>query len=105
MMGLISTERMGFVEGRKILDEIVLNHEMIHFLKQTKAPGMLIKVDLAMAYDKVSWWFLKAVLKAFGFQHDWVLLMLQLREPSLVPSRLAEDWRWIFAFPRYSVRM
>ena len=45
---------------------------MIHLLKQTKSPGMLIKVDLAKAYDKVSWLFLKAMLKAFGFQHDWV---------------------------------
>lgn len=45
---------------------------MIHSLKQTKSLGMLIKVDLAKAYDKVSWLFLKAMLKAFGFQHDWV---------------------------------
>jgi hypothetical protein len=27
------------------------------------------------------------------------------RETSLVPSRLAEDGRWIFAFPLYLVRM
>ena len=45
---------------------------MIHSLKQTKLLGMLIKVDLVKAYDKVSWRFLKEVLQAFGFQHDWV---------------------------------
>ena len=45
---------------------------MIHSLKQTKSPRMLTKVDLAKVYDKVSWQFLRATLKAFGFQHDWV---------------------------------
>lgn len=68
--GLVSQEQSGFVEGRQILDGIILTQEMIHSLKQTKIPGMLIKVDLAKAYDKVSWRFLKVVLKAFGFQHD-----------------------------------
>lgn len=47
-------------------------HEMIHSLKQTKTLGMFLKVDLAKAYDKVDWSFLKEVLKAFGFHHDWV---------------------------------
>ena len=70
--GLVSQEQSGFVEGRQILDGIILTQEMIHSLKQTKAPGMMIKVDLAKAYDKVSWRFLKEVLKVFRFQHDWV---------------------------------
>ena len=51
---------------------VSLTHEIIHSLKQTKTPGMLIKVDLTKAYDKVNWRFLKVVLKAFGFQHDSV---------------------------------
>ena len=70
--GLVSQEQFGFVEGRKILDGIILTQEMIHSLKQTKIPGMLIKVDLAKAYDKVSWRFLKVMLKTFGFQYDWI---------------------------------
>ena len=45
---------------------------MIHSLKHTKTPGILIKVDLAKAYDKVNWRFLKEILKAFGFKHNWV---------------------------------
>ena len=69
---LISSEKTGFVEGRQILDGIILTHEMIHSLKQTKTPRMLIKVDLEKSYDKVNWTFLKEVLKAFGFKHDWV---------------------------------
>lgn len=69
---LISPEQTNFVEGRQILDGIIMAHEMLHSLKKTKTPGMLLKVDLAKAYDKVDWSFLKAVLMAFGFHRDWV---------------------------------
>lgn len=69
---LVSPEQSRFVEGRKILDGIILTQEIIHSLKKTKMPGIMIKVDLAKAYDKVSWHFLKEILTAFGFQHDWV---------------------------------
>ena len=72
MPGLVSQEQSVFLEGRQILDGIILTQEMIHSLKQTKIQGTLIKVDLAKAYDKVSWRFLKEVLKTFRFQHGWV---------------------------------
>ena len=70
LSGLISPKQMGFVEGKQILDGIILTHEIIHSLKQTKTSRMLIKVDIAKAYDKVNWMFLKEVLKSFGFKHD-----------------------------------
>ena len=70
LLELVSPEQSSFVEGRQIMDWIILMHEMIHSLKQTKMLGMMIKVDLAKAYDKVRWRFLKEVLTAFGFQHD-----------------------------------
>lgn len=58
MSGLVSQKQLGFVEGRQILDGIILTREMIHSLKQIKTLGMMIKFDLAKAYDKVSWRFL-----------------------------------------------
>ena len=64
---LVSPKQSRFVEGRQILDGIILTQEMIHSLKQTKMPGIMIKVDLAKAYDKVSWRFLREVLTTFGF--------------------------------------
>lgn len=69
---LISLEKTSLVEGHQILYGIIMSHEMIHSLKQTKTPGMLLKVDLPKAYDKVDWSFLKVVLTTFGFHHDWV---------------------------------
>ena len=72
LSGLISPKQTSFVEGRQIIDGIILTHEMIHSLKQMKIPGMLLKVDMAKAYDKVNWKFLKAILLAIGFKYDWV---------------------------------
>ena len=43
---LISPEHSGFVEGRHILDGIILVQETIHSLKVTKKPGMLVKLDI-----------------------------------------------------------
>eukprot|EP00253_Pinus_taeda_P004451 PITA_04451 len=36
---IISPEQSGYVEGRQIMDEIILTHEIIHSLKQTKKPA------------------------------------------------------------------
>ena len=65
---LISPEQAGFVEGRQILDGIILVHETIHSLKQSKTPGMLLKLDLSKAYDKLNWNFLEGILRSFGFE-------------------------------------
>ena len=49
----ISLKQSGFVEGRHILDGIILVHEIIHSLKTTKKPSMLVKMDIAKSYDKL----------------------------------------------------
>ena len=51
---LISKEEIGYVEGHQILDNVILTHELIHSLKLNKIPGMLIKLDLSKAFNKIS---------------------------------------------------
>ena len=52
---LISPEQTGYVEGRQILDGIILTHEIIHSLKICKKPGMLLKIDLSKAFHRLNW--------------------------------------------------
>jgi len=51
---LISPDKSGYVEGRQIIDGIILTHEIIHSLKHNKNVGMLLKIYLSKAFDKLS---------------------------------------------------
>jgi hypothetical protein len=51
MNKIISLEQGSFIEGRQILDGIIIEHKTIHSLKIGKMPGMLIKLNMSKAYD------------------------------------------------------
>jgi hypothetical protein len=69
---LISQQHAVFVEGRQIMDNIIHAHDLIHTLKLQKRGGMIIKLDLAKAYDKTSWHHMVKTLEAFGFTQHWI---------------------------------
>jgi len=54
LLSLISEEQSGYVEGRQILDNILLAQEMIHTLQSRKITGMMMQLDLSKAYDNVN---------------------------------------------------
>lgn len=67
---LVSEEQTSYVEGRQILNNIIQAHEMVHSLKSIKQAGMIIHLDLAKSYDKLSCSYIRAMLKAYGFNHN-----------------------------------
>ena len=75
---LISLEQSGYVEGFKILDGIILSHEVFDSLKTTKTPGMILKLDLSKAFNKLSHFFIEEMLLSFIFCQDWVQWILSL---------------------------
>eukprot|EP00253_Pinus_taeda_P004488 PITA_04488 len=72
---IISSYQGGFVEGRHILDNVIQVQETVHSSKQRKEKGMLIKLDMANAFDKVNRTFLSKVLLSFGFSPRFVNLI------------------------------
>jgi len=72
---LISSNQGGFVEGRHILDNVIQVQEIIHSSQKRKEKGMLIKLDMANAFDRVNQPFLYKVLLAFGFSPHFVSLI------------------------------
>ena len=55
---LIPENQGGFVKGRKIGDNVILVQEAIHSSLKSGDKGMVVKIDLAIAFDRVSHPFL-----------------------------------------------
>lgn len=62
---------MTFILGRQIHDNVIVGHEVFHFLKCKKG-SMAVKLDLNKAYDRVCWDFLIKVLERMGFSDVWI---------------------------------
>lgn len=83
---IISTAQGGFVKGRHILDNVIQVQETIHTSQQRKEKGMLIKLDMANAFDRVNRAFLSKVLLSFGFSIQFVnLLKACMNNPWIAP--------------------
>eukprot|EP00253_Pinus_taeda_P023715 PITA_23715 len=75
---LVSKEQTGYMEGTQILDNIIQAHEMVHSLVTNKQAGMIMQLDIEKAYDKLSWSYIRAILKAYGFDHNWIKWVMAL---------------------------
>ncbi|KAJ0507913.1 putative RNA-directed DNA polymerase [Helianthus annuus] len=68
---LISEEQSAFLAGRNITYGPLILNETIAWLKKTKKPGMIFKVDINKAYDSVNWKFLDSVMMQMSFPDRW----------------------------------
>ena len=69
---IISKEQGGCFGGRNFLDGVVIATEAIHSMATSKEREMFVKLDMAKAYDRVKWSFIRSILPSFGFSSDWV---------------------------------
>jgi len=61
-----------FMQGRNILEGVVILHETVHELHRKKQSGVILKIDFEKAYDKVRWDFLRQTLQMKGFSPKWI---------------------------------
>ncbi|XP_069145607.1 uncharacterized protein [Solanum lycopersicum] len=70
---LISTNQSGFVKGRSISENIMFAKEIIHQIKKPNIrSNVIIKLDMAKAYDRVSWSYICLVLRKMGFNEVFI---------------------------------
>lgn len=64
---IISPNQSGFVMGKNITENVLLAQEIIIDVHlRNKEINIVVKLDMAKAYDRVSWIFLTKVLRKFG---------------------------------------
>lgn len=67
-----------FILGRSISDNMIVGHELLHFLRSRKngQQGFVaLKLDMSKAYDRVEWSFIYAVMEKLGFPTIWIDLV------------------------------
>ncbi|XP_075109238.1 uncharacterized protein LOC142181027 [Nicotiana tabacum] len=76
---LISPNQPGFVKGRSIFENILLTQEIITNIRlRGKPANVVIKFDMAKAYDMVSWKYLLHVLGKIGFSEQFINMVWNL---------------------------
>lgn len=70
---IISPNQSAFLQGRSIVDPIVLTSECVNLLDRTcKRGNVAIKFDITKAFDTLDWNYLLRVLRSFGFHDTFV---------------------------------
>ncbi|XP_058774632.1 uncharacterized protein LOC131648918 [Vicia villosa] len=59
----------------QLLDGVLVANELVDFAKKEDRGCLLFKVDFEKAYGKVSWNFLRFLLRKMGFGEDWLRWM------------------------------
>lgn len=74
--GIISEEQAGFVSGRSIHESIAIATEMLNNInKKVQGSNIILKVDIAKAYDTMEWSFILKAMEKFGFSPLWCDMM------------------------------
>ncbi|RVW36770.1 Transposon TX1 uncharacterized 149 kDa protein [Vitis vinifera] len=67
----IHSTQGAFVQGRQILDAVLIANEIVDEKKRSGEEGVVFKIDFEKAYDHVKWDFLDHVLEKKGFSPRW----------------------------------
>ncbi|XP_031126982.1 uncharacterized protein LOC116029213 [Ipomoea triloba] len=76
---IFDESQSAFIPGRLISDNILVAVEVGHYLRR-KQHGRVgwaaLKLDMAKAYDRMEWAFLKGMMLRLGFPQAWVNLVM-----------------------------
>lgn len=87
---LVNLFKASFVSGCQVVDNIIITQEIVHSIRRSKARkgGMMFKLDIEKAYDRVNWELLMETLEIFGFSFG----IRKLIKTCVTTSTLAVLW-------------
>ncbi|KAI8550738.1 hypothetical protein RHMOL_Rhmol06G0131400 [Rhododendron molle] len=72
---IVSENQSAFVGGRQIMDNVLIAHELTHYIKHKRSGShgvAAFKLDMAKAYDRIEWSYLEMVMTQLGFHQKWI---------------------------------
>jgi len=69
---VINVRQSTFLEGRGLLDSVLVANEILEEYKRKRKSCVIFKVDYEKAYDLVSWEFIYYMLRRLGFCDLWI---------------------------------
>ena len=88
---VVHPSQTAFMQGRHILDGVVILHETVHELHRKKLNGVVLKIDFEKAYDKVKWPFLQQTLRMKGFSAEWRAMIHSFVSGGSVAIKVNDD--------------
>ena len=55
---LVDSRQMAFIQGRQIMDAVLMANEAVDSRQKQKRPGILCNLDMEKAFDHVNWEYL-----------------------------------------------
>jgi hypothetical protein len=92
---LVDPCQSAFVKHRCIQENYLHVQNMARFFHRTKKPSILLKLDLAKAFDSVSWPYLLDMLKARGFGErwrEWIAMILASSSSQILINGMASNF-------------
>ena len=72
---VVSKAQNAFVEGRQILDAVLMANEVLDLVLKSKEGAVMRKLDIEKADDHVEWSFLFSVMSKMRFGEKWIRWM------------------------------
>ena len=72
---VVSKAQNAFVEGRQILDAVLMANEVLDLVLKSKEGAVMCKLDIEKADDHVEWSFLFSVMSKMRFGEKWIRWM------------------------------
>jgi hypothetical protein len=69
---IIRPNQTGFVEGRRILDNVFMAQEALGWAEESEQDFILLLLDFEKAFNRIEWGFLFTALAKLSFSGTWV---------------------------------